>query len=79
MAQKLTKSAFALGAEGWILSVSGLGMCAERPEMRRFDEAGELSWGDLHWRKSGISDSKVLTLSKRPTGMDLRVKTGNQS
>lgn len=79
MAQKLTESAFALGAEGWILSVSGLGMCAERPEMRRFDEAGELSWGDLHRRKSGLSGSKVLTLSKRPTGMDLRVKTGNRN
>ena len=61
------------------MSFSGLGVCAERSEMRRLDEAGELSWGDLQWRKSGISGSKVLTLSKRPTVMGLRVKTGNQS
>jgi hypothetical protein len=47
--------------------------------MRRLDEAGELSWADLNWRKSGNSGSKVLTLSKRPTVMDLRVKTGNRS
>ena len=61
------------------MSVSGLGIHAERPEMRRFDEAGELSWGDLHRRKSGISESEVLIMSKRPTVMDLRVKTGNRS